>query len=358
MELDGYNEELKTAFEYQGIQHRKKAFGRSEEELRKIQEEDAYKLQNCKENGVILLQIPDDEILPYDDMQNFIVETYEKLSKKSLGNIPTYNWREFTISENEHAKKFRTYIEKKGGTPLSPYFTARKQVSILCQKGHQWTTTPDSIKRGNWCSECAGNKKGTTEEYRKIGKKFQCELENEYVNAKTPLRYRCQKGHVFKKTPYWLKRIYKEIKENLEKFKNICPDCEREMYAQKFEKFVRNKRGQVLTPYKGRFQPIKIKCEKKHEWETTLAVVYQGHWCRTCAKENDPNKKRKEAAEQEFLKMLQTINYSLLSNYENNTKQVQLKCNKKHTFPITPKYFKRLVTQKIVPCRKCRKKKN
>ncbi|MBY9016929.1 MAG: hypothetical protein KGD68_14665 [Candidatus Lokiarchaeota archaeon] len=71
----------------------------------------------------------------------------------------------------------------------------------------------------------------------------------------------------------------------------------------------------------------------------------------------NPNKKRKEAAEQEFLKMLQTLKYSLLSNYENNTKQVQIKCNNKQTFNITPKYFKRLVNQKIEPFRKCRKKK-
>lgn len=114
----------------------------------------------------------------------------------------------------------------------------------------------------------------------------------------------------------------------------------------------------VEIPYKGRFKPIKIKCEKEHEWETTPGVIYQGHWCKTCAIENHPNKRRREAAQQEFLKKMKALNYSLLSNYENNTKQVQIKCQKNHTFTITPKYFKRLVNQKIVPCRKCRKKKN
>ena len=181
---------------------------------------------------------------------------------------------------------------------------------------------------------------------------IQCELMNEYVNAKTPLRYKCSKGHTFTRIPFWLKSIYKKGGIN-----SICPDCESEKYAQKFQKFVRNKGGQVLTPYKGRFKPIKIKCEKEHEWETTPGVIYQGHWCKTCAIENDPNKRRREAAQQEFLKKMKALNYSLLSNYENNTKQVQIKCQKNHTFTITPKYFKRLVNQKIVPCRKCRKKK-
>lgn len=106
-----------------------------------------------------------------------------------------------------------------------------------------------------------------------------------------------------------------------------------------------------------RFKPIKISCEYEHEWDTTPGAMYQGRWCTICAKKKNPNKKRKEAAEQEFLKMLQTLKYSLLSNYENNTKQVRIKCNNKQTFNITPKYFKRLVNQKIEPFRKCRKKK-
>ena len=60
MELDGYNIDLRLAFEYQGIQHRKKAFGITDDELKNIQKEDALKLKLCKKNGVTLIQIPDD----------------------------------------------------------------------------------------------------------------------------------------------------------------------------------------------------------------------------------------------------------------------------------------------------------
>ena len=349
LELDGDCEELLTSWEYQGKHHYEKAFGLTDEDVKKIQERDADKANKCKEHGRIHLQIPYVKILPYDKMQNFIIKTYEKMSGKFLGNIPKYDWREFTIHENKHAKKFRKYVEEKGGTLLTPYFTAKKEVTIMCEHGHEWTTTPDSVYRGNWCSVCARNIKGTTEEYRKIGEKFQCELMNTYVNAKTPLRYMCSQGHTFTRTPYWLKRKYKE-------YKNICPKCERAKYAQKFQKFVQNNGGWLLSSYKGRFKPVKIKCENEHEWETTPGSILQGHWCKICAGENDPNKKRKEATKQEFLKIIKSLNYTLLSNYENNTKLVQIKCNNNHTFPITPKYFKRLVTQKIAPCKKCRKK--
>ncbi|MFX1298666.1 MAG: hypothetical protein ACFFD2_27875 [Promethearchaeota archaeon] len=277
MELDGYNKELGLAFEYQGIQHRKRAFGLNDDEVKGIQEEDAYKLKKCKENDVVLLQIPDDEIVPYDEMQDYIIQEYERKTGKVLANIPKYDYQEFTIYENKYAKKFRAYIEKKGGTLLSPYFSAKKEVTLMCENGHQWTTTPDSVYKDNWCSKCAGNTKGTTEEFRKIGKEFNCELISEYVNAKTLLTYMCPKGHKFKKSPYWLKKDFKKIEI-------FCPKCKRNIYAEKFQDFISKKGGQLVIPYKGRFKPIKIKCKNNHVWETTPAAVYQGSWCKTCKK--------------------------------------------------------------------------
>ena len=348
MEFDVYNKNLVLAGEYQGIQHRKKAFGLTDEDVKKIQEEDAYKLKKCKENGVILLQIPDDEIVPYDKMQDFIIQEYERKTGKSLGNIPHYDYREFSIYENEYAKKFREYIQNKGGTLLTPYFSAKKYVTIMCEQGHEWTTTPDSIYKNNWCSECAGNKKGTSEEFQEIGKMFDCELIDEYMNAKTPLRYRCQKDHFFTRNPQVLKENYKNIEI-------LCPECERYIYASRFQKFIVNKGGILLTPYKGRFKSIKIKCECGYGWETTPGAVYQGRWCKICADENHPNKKRNVSAKQEFLQMIASLNYTICSDYENNIKKVEIICQEKHQFTVTPKYFKRLVNQNIEPCLKCRK---
>lgn len=350
MELDGYNKELGLAFEYQGIQHRKRAFGLTDDEVKGIQEEDAYKLKKCKENGVVLLQIPDDEIVPYDKMQDYIEQEYERKTGKALKDVPKYDYQEFIIHENKYAKKFRAYVEKKGGTLLTPYFSAKKEVTLMCEKGHQWTTTPDSVYKDNWCSKCAGNIKGTTEYFHKIGKKFNCELISEYANAKTLLTYMCPKGHKFKKSPYWLKKDFKKIEI-------LCPKCKRDIYAEKFQQIVSDKGGCLLTPYKGRFKPIKIKCENNHEWNTTPAVVYQGSWCKICADKNHPNKTRQKNARLEFYEMVKSLKYTLLSDYENNTKKVYIQCQNQHEFTMTPKYFKRLVNQKVEPCSKCRKNK-
>jgi thiol-disulfide isomerase/thioredoxin len=277
MELDGYCKELGIAFEYQGIQHRRKAFGKNKEEIEKIKKEDKLKAKLCNQNGIILLQIPDEELVPYEKMQNHIIGQYEKLTNKKLKDIPTYEHKEFNIHENKHAKKFRDYVEQKGGTLLTPYLSAKKEVTILCEKGHQWTTTPDSVYRDNWCSVCSGNVKGTAGYFSEIGKKFGCELISEYINAKTPLWYRCKKEHEFKKDPYWLKRNQKSIEI-------LCPQCIKDNYAKKFEDFVKRKRGMLLTPYKGRFKPVTIQCNNKHEWDTTPGAVYQGSWCPNCRK--------------------------------------------------------------------------
>lgn len=59
MELDGWNESLKLAFEYQGAQHRaapswfKAGDGWFEEQLKR----DAFKKKRCKDNGVFLVEV-------------------------------------------------------------------------------------------------------------------------------------------------------------------------------------------------------------------------------------------------------------------------------------------------------------
>jgi len=63
LELDGYNEELKIAFEYNGKQHRDLTpfFHRTEEDFWRQQERDMIKKDLCIKNGVKLFVIPDEE---------------------------------------------------------------------------------------------------------------------------------------------------------------------------------------------------------------------------------------------------------------------------------------------------------
>ena len=85
LELDGYNEELNLAFEYQGIQHRKytplfhSSYSDFEDQLRR----DAFKKRVCEEKGLDVLYIPD--TVHYNDLEEYIHKWYKNEFLPSRG---------------------------------------------------------------------------------------------------------------------------------------------------------------------------------------------------------------------------------------------------------------------------------
>lgn len=60
LELDGYNDKIKVAFEYQGFQHYTLCYinHNNQNDLQKIIDKDCYKVQKCNELGICLIVIP------------------------------------------------------------------------------------------------------------------------------------------------------------------------------------------------------------------------------------------------------------------------------------------------------------
>lgn len=77
LELDCYNEELKIALEYNGIQHYKYPNGisKSRDEFEKQRDRDAYKERVCKSRGIKFLKVP--YTVKYGDIGGYV----EKLLK-------------------------------------------------------------------------------------------------------------------------------------------------------------------------------------------------------------------------------------------------------------------------------------
>lgn len=77
LELDGYNEDLKLAFEYQGIQHRvyPNKFHKTENEHEEQLRRDIFKKQKCEKYSIHLLVIYDEEIVPYHQIPEHIAES-------------------------------------------------------------------------------------------------------------------------------------------------------------------------------------------------------------------------------------------------------------------------------------------
>lgn len=81
LELDCFNEELKIACEYNGIQHYKylKHFHSSVEDFHRQQRNDQKTRENCIKNGIFLIEVPYTVKVP--DIERFIVD---KLRRSGL----------------------------------------------------------------------------------------------------------------------------------------------------------------------------------------------------------------------------------------------------------------------------------
>ncbi|MFO8019698.1 MAG: hypothetical protein R6U96_13815 [Promethearchaeia archaeon] len=92
LELDGYNEKLGIAFEFNGIQHYIPIYGLKKLEIQ--QKCDYLKKWACEKKGVISIVISYDfdgrrDFVDYDKMQDFIIEKYEKQAEKKLTDLPS-----------------------------------------------------------------------------------------------------------------------------------------------------------------------------------------------------------------------------------------------------------------------------
>lgn len=165
LELDGYSDELKIAFEFQGEHHFRLAYGRDEDSLQYIKELDKQKIINCEKNNVKLLIIP---ILPEKDRSDFNVFKNQILDILSFNKLlPIDNYDENYLYEIFHnvkvnnfqvsfLKKAHEYAKSKNGNCLSDvYLTARTKMKWVCKNNHIWEGSYDSVVNGNtWCKIC------------------------------------------------------------------------------------------------------------------------------------------------------------------------------------------------------------
>lgn len=220
MELDGYCEKLKLAFEYQGQGHYLlTSFHRTEKSLFNRRADDSFKRQTCKTKGITLIEVP--YKIRFENMYQFIVDA---CNKKSV-SVPEH---EYTSLE-----KLRSYTGagkiaemKKVASAQSGHFVSDKYLGShekhiwQCAKGHTWKSRPYSVKAGHWCPYCAGLALLTIDEMQTIAKerRGKC-LSQEYKGNKEYLVWECAGGHVWSAIPNSIKRG------------RWCPTCAKENHS-------------------------------------------------------------------------------------------------------------------------------
>ncbi|SEA31669.1 zinc-ribbon domain-containing protein [Selenomonas ruminantium] len=342
LEYDGYNEENKIAFEYQGKQHYENIFGVSDEKYARQMRNDAIKKKLSQQKGITLV------IVPYFEDTSTMEARIEHVRNILIKNNIVIKNPNIIVSESDFLNRplraeVELIVKEKGGILLTKTMVDNgSRIKLRCDHGHEWTTTVSLIKSGawcykcgrkscgdknrrltlddaikvaeknggkclsteyisavrkltwqcgacghiwkatlssirsshTWCPKCNGNNEYTIEDMQKLAHQHDgyC-LSTHYVSAKEKLKWRCKHGHEWEATPDSIRRG------------SWCSKCRRGegMSLEKLKKIAVEHGGECLeTEYHGRSQRIKCKCKEGHVWETSVASLQAGHWCSEC----------------------------------------------------------------------------
>ena len=211
-----------------------------------------------------------------------------------------------TIGRKKHnfytLKSCQLYAASHGGECLSQEYCGSKKTKWRCKEGHEWSSLFVYIRRHNcWCRSCSGLNKKTIEELRLIAAQKNIELVSdytEYLSNKTPLTWRCKKGHKWKananniastntkKCPYC--KSGSSSKEQL--CREIFEKNTKHLFPAAWPKWLKSQNGQSLQ-LDGFCEELKIAFEYDGEFH------YKPHWAANQVqfdrlKQNDLDKTR------------------------------------------------------------------
>lgn len=159
LELDGFNVELKIAFEYQGIQHYKVDgfFIKTAQQLDKRIKDDLLKSKLCAENNIKLIVIPYLKSLVDLDV---VVNSLTTILQEHDFNLNQKISIDLDRLYSNKIQKYKELALVRGGECLSDaYIDYYTKLVWRCNKDHIWEAVGYSIEKGHWCPDCAGNRK-------------------------------------------------------------------------------------------------------------------------------------------------------------------------------------------------------
>ncbi len=202
LELDGYNDSLKLAFEYQGKQHYvfNPHFHYNEGALAQRKKTDALKVKLCQEKGITLI------VISYwyaTNMLNYI----KNHIPSTISRWPVY--LEKFYRTNGTLAKLNKVATARGGRCLSKtYMDARSKLKWECAKGHVWEASSDQITgmRKCWCPFCRGLYR-TIKDMQTLAQTQggKC-LSKKYIHNQLKLKWECAKGHRWEAAPAAISR--------------------------------------------------------------------------------------------------------------------------------------------------------
>ena len=215
LELDGYYQEQRIAFEYQGPHHYSVDY---------VMEHDKIKRVACARNGVRLIEV--DAIKRPYPAENILQKVVEAFAKFGLTETPRLPESEIFAAE---LKEIRQLAAQRGGRLISEVYLGAEQHEWKCEVPEHptWLAEPWRIRRGAWCPSCAGNRRLGLEGIRSWGRSIGLELlDTEYRGTLAVYKWRCvEAAHV-------IERSRSNIKQSIEGIADMHEVCGNEQ-AQK-----------------------------------------------------------------------------------------------------------------------------
>jgi hypothetical protein len=182
----------------------------------------------------------------------------------------------------------REEASRRGGKLLSDRYSDAKSLLLWeCAEEHRWKAPASRIRSGAWCPRCAGETRLTIEEMCDLARANggQC-LSKRYVNNRTPLKWQCANGHIWRAMPVTVKPAgYRERG-------TWCPECARApLYTlDDMRELAARRGGQCLSKtYVNYKAPLNWLCAEGHIWKASANSIRPytrktpGSWCPVCA---------------------------------------------------------------------------
>jgi len=223
-------------------------------------------------------------------------------------------------------KDMQSYASDHNGACLSKeYIDAHTPLKWRCEKGHTWEADFQIIRQGGWCPSCIKkqqDKEERLEELKSIAKERGgiC-LSKEYINTDAKLEFKCKKGHIWKGNPGNVKNG------------SWCPHCSgnAKHTLQDMIDLAEKRGGQCLSKkYSGNKGKLHWKCKEGHTWlATPHDLITAGSWCPKCA--NRTRNEHRKFSIEIFNKIANEKGGKCLSNeYIGITSRLKFICKEGH----------------------------
>ena len=321
MELDGYEEPLALAFEYQGRQHFEAIgiYGKGQN-VKQRAADDAMKRRLCDENGVTLIELRWDQ--KYTDFPK-IIRSQLGAKAKSL----RVDWSkeisfEAAFIRDDRLEELRSALATRNLDLISEkWVDVSYRYKIRCRNcGHSFEQSARSYlnsRKVAGCKKCSmasvaelvsGRKLGISK-LEDIANRYEALLiSDSYVDKKSKYEWICRQGH----------KVVRNI-ESIQRSGYLCIECNApKTQISDLRKFAESRGGRILSPeYLGVHQQHLWQCANGDTFERTWTGIQRAKFfCPACEEKLATRKQMIEYAEKFGGRLISEVPLTVKDNAE------------------------------------------